>query len=171
MSVLPRVTSLTRERLARDFDDRGPDVCHLEIRTALESENPELLDIAERWARDVGNPARMMSGFFMFYGLLRSESRATNTAAMPSTPPGAEFASLPRVSAETRAQIVKRIDAIGPESFTRAAVSELESGNPELLIMAHNFAEEQPDYGGVMQGFALIYACLSEQTERRQLLH
>jgi hypothetical protein len=170
MSVLPRVTSLTRERLARDFDDRGPDVCHLEIRTALESENPELLDIAERWARDVGNPAQMMCGFFMFYGLLRSESRAASTA-MPSPPPGAEFASLPRVSADTRTQIVKRIDAIGSESFTRAAVSELESRNPELLIMAHNFAEDQPDYGGVMQGFALIYACLSDQAERPQLLH
>ena len=168
MSVLPRVTSLTRERLARDFDDRGPDVCHLEIRTALESENPELLDIAERWARDVGNPARVMSGFFMFYGLLRSESGATS-AATPSAPPGAEFASLPRVSAETRAEIVKRIDAIGSESFTGAAVSELESRNPELLIMAHNFAEDHPDYGGVMQGFALIYACLSDQAERRQL--
>ena len=170
MSVLPRVTSLTRERLARDFDDRGPDVCHLEIRTALESENPELLDIAERWARDVGNPAQMMSGFFMFYGLLRSESRAAGTA-MASSPPGAEFAPLPRVSAETRAQIVRRIDAMGSESFTRAAVSELESLNPELLIMANNFAEDKPDYGGVMQGFALIYACLSEQAERRQLLH
>jgi hypothetical protein len=170
MSVLPRVTSLTRERLARDFDGRGPDVCRLEIRTALESENPELLDIAERWARDVGNPAKMMSGFFVFYGLLRSEARAAS-AAMPSPRPGAEFASLPRVSAETRTQIVKRIDAIGSESFTRAAVSELESRNPELLIMAHNFAEDQPDYGGVMQGFALIYACLSDQAERRQLLH
>lgn len=170
MSLLPRVTSLTRERLARDFDDRGPDVCRLEIRMALESENPELLDIAERWARDVGNPAQMMSGFFMFYGLLRSQSRAPDTA-MTSVPPGAEFAWLPRVSAETRAQIVKRIDAIGSESFTRAAVSELESRNPELLIMAHNFAEDQPDYGGVMQGFALIYACLSEQSEHRQVLH
>jgi len=170
MSVLPRVTSLTRERLARDFDDRGPDVCHLEIRTALESENPELLDIAERWARDVGNPARMMSGFYMFYGLLRSESRAAGTA-VPSLPPATEFALLPRVSAETRAEIVKRIDAVGSESFTRAAVSELESLNPELLIMAHNFADDQPDYGGVMQGFALIYACLSDQAERRQLLH
>ena len=170
MSELPRVTSLTRERLARDFDDRGPDVCCFEIRTALESENPELLDVAERWARDVGNPAQMLSGFYMFYGLLRSESRAANTAT-PRAPPAAELPSVPRVSAETRAQIVKRIDAIGSESFTRAAVAELESRNPELLIMAHNFAEDQPDYGGVMQGFALIYACLSDQAERRQLLH
>lgn len=170
MSVLPRVTSLTRERLARDFDDRGPDVCHLEIRTALESENPELLDIAERWAHDVGNPAQIMSGFYMFYGLLRSESRAAG-AAIASAPPALELALLPRVSAATRAQIVKRIDTIGSESFTRAAVAELESRNPQLLIMANNFAEGQPDYGGVMQGFALIYACLSDQAERRQLLH
>jgi hypothetical protein len=38
--------------------------------------------------------------------------------------------------------------------------------------MAHNFAEDQADYGGVMQGFALLYASLlAEAVQERGVLH
>jgi hypothetical protein len=51
-------------------------------------------------------------------------------------------------------------------------IADLERFNPELLQTAHNFAEEQADYGGVMQGFALLYACLcAEGAQERGVLH
>ena len=50
MSVLPRVTELTRERISREFDDLGPDACMAEIEADLREHNPELLDMASRWA-------------------------------------------------------------------------------------------------------------------------
>ncbi len=55
---------------------------------------------------------------------------------------------------------------MGPDEFTRQAIAELERDNPELLLMSHNFAEDQKDYIGVMQGFALIYASLLEESRR-----
>ena len=83
MSSLPRVAGLTRERIAREFDDRGPDVCRTEIILDLEANNPELLDVAARCARDVGDFARIMTGFCLFYRLLTAEARAVpgNTGA------------------------------------------------------------------------------------------
>jgi hypothetical protein len=79
---------------------------------------------------------------------------------------------LPRVSAQTRAQIVRRIDSLGSQGFTNEVIADLERFNPELLQTAHNFAEEQADYGGVMQGFALLYACLcAEAAQERGVLH
>jgi hypothetical protein len=172
MSSLPRVASLTRERLSREFDDRGPEVCRTEITADLEVNNPELLDMATRCARDVGDFGRIMTGFCMFYRLLSTEAR---TAALrtPNDPvEGQQLPLLPRVSAATRAAIVRRIDAIGSQEFTREALSELERNNPELLLMAHNFAEDQADYAGVMQGFALLYSALvAEAAEERSVLH
>ena len=35
MSSLPRVTALTRERIAREFDRSGPDACIAEITAEL----------------------------------------------------------------------------------------------------------------------------------------
>jgi hypothetical protein len=32
MGALPRVTELVRERIAREFDDLGPDVCMAKLR-------------------------------------------------------------------------------------------------------------------------------------------
>jgi hypothetical protein len=158
MSSLPRVAALTRERIAREFDDRGPEACRTEITLDLEANNPELLDMAVRCARDVGEFARIMTGFCMFYRLLTSEAR---TASL-----------LPRVSAATRTGIVRRIEALGSQGFTTEVIAELERNNPELLLMAHNFAEDQADYGGVMQGFALLYgSLLAEAAQERGVLH
>jgi len=170
MSSLPCVAALTRERVAREFDDRGPDVCRTEITLDLEANNPELPDMAARRAPDVGNFARAMPGFCMFYRLLSAQARADLGAS--SDPDKQRLSLLPRVSAATRAEVVRRIDAIGSQEFTREAIGELERANAELLFMAHNFAEDHPDYGGVMQGFALLYACLSaEATRERGVLH
>jgi hypothetical protein len=74
MSSLPCVVALTRERVAREFDDRGPEVCRTEITLDLEANNPELLDMAARCARDVGNFARVMTGFCVFYRVLSAHA-------------------------------------------------------------------------------------------------
>ncbi len=170
MISLPRVRDSTRERVAREFDARGPDVCRSEILKDLEVGNPELLDMATRCARDVGDFARTMTGFCMFYRVLTVEARA---ALAPAEDQGTQqFALLPRVSPATRMEIVSRIDAIGAEEFTRLALAECERSNPELLLMWHNFAEEHVDYIRVMQGFALLYAALSAEARReRGALH
>jgi hypothetical protein len=169
MSSLPLVAALTRERVAREFDDRGPDVCRTEIIMDLEANNPEWLDMAARCARDVGEFTRVMTGFCMFYRLLTAQARAALGAAGAGSE---QFSLLPRVSGATRDAIVKRIDAAGSHEFTRQAIAELERGNPELLLMSHNFAEDQADYGGVMQGFALLYASLlAEAAQERSVLH
>jgi hypothetical protein len=171
MKTLPRVGDVTRERIAREFDDRGPDVCRAEIMAELEAENPELLDIATRCARDVGNSIRIMTGFCMFYRLLRVEAQAAG--AMLHAPGSAQqWNLLPRVTTDTREDIVKRIDAIGSQAFTREAIADLGRNNPELLLMAHHFAEDQADYAGVMQGFALFYACLNAEGDgQHAVLH
>jgi hypothetical protein len=171
MSSLPRVGGLTRERIAREFDDRGPEVCRTEIILDLEANNPELLDMAARCARDVGDFARVMTGFCLFYRLLTAEAHAALGTSHGSGDPR-QLSLLPRVSAATRAAVVRRIDAISSQEFTREALAELERNNPELLLMAHNFAEDQEDYLGVMQGFALLFACLSaEAAQERGVLH
>ena len=171
MSALPCVSNLTRERIAREFDDRGPDACCTEITRELEAHNPELLDMATRCARDVGDFRRIMTGFCMFYRLLTAEADAAlGTSREPGK--GRQPILLPRVSGSTRDAIVKRIDAIGSREFTREAIGELERNNPGLLSMWHNFAEDQADYAGVMQGFALLYACLAaEAVQERSALH
>jgi hypothetical protein len=106
----------------------------------------------------------------MFYRLLTIAARAPGGE---SSRHGAEqhVKLLPRVSVDTRADVVRKIDAIGSLNFTRQAFDELESNNAELLVMAHNFAENQNDYGGVMQGFALIYACLLAEATKERILH
>ncbi|HEY2037336.1 MAG TPA: hypothetical protein VGG96_10005 [Steroidobacteraceae bacterium] len=164
-------STLTRERVVREFDDRGPDVCRTEITLELEATNPEVLDIATRCARDVGDFHRMMTGFCMFYRLLAAE--AQGCAGEPGFEErGRPISLLPRAQAATRSEVVKRIDAVGSQEFIREAVDELERHNPELLLTAHHFADDQPDYGGIIQGFALIYAVLTAEAAREQgVLH
>ena len=171
MNSLPRVAGLTRERVSREFDDRGPEICRTEIILDLQANNPELLDMATRCARDVGDSMRIMTGFCLFYRLLTAQARAT-AGVSPVGPAQQQLAALPRVSAATRADIVKQIGMLGSQEFTSRTVDELERNNPELLLMAHYFAESQADYLGVMQGFALLFACLSAEAEHeRGVLH
>lgn len=160
MSVLPRVTELTRERISREFDDLGPDACMAEIRADLRQHNPELLDMASRWAAGGRETASLMTAFGMFYRLLAAEARA----ALGST----ALYVLPRVSAEVRDAIVERIDRTDSETFTHEAIDNLEAHNPELLQMAHGYASPRPDYGRAMQGFALLHEALLIQSLRDQ---
>ena len=156
MSPLPRVTESTRERIAREFDELGPDACMAEITGDLRRNNPELLDMISRCAMDVGDPPLIMRGFGMFYRLLTMQSRAAAEHSLLN--------QVPRVTAETRDLLVIRIDEQGPEAFTRECIEDLERNNPELLQMAHGFASRHEDYLGVMQGFALLYKSLVVQS-------
>jgi hypothetical protein len=158
MSVLPRVTELTRERISREFDDLGPDACMIEIRADLRQHNPELLDMAMRWLSGADEASGLMTVFGMFYRLLAAEAQAP-LGATPLNP-------LPRVSAETRDEIVERIDRDGRESFAFEAIDNLESANPELLQMVHGSAARRADYGRTIQGFALLHEALLIQFQR-----
>jgi hypothetical protein len=70
MTAVPRVAEQTREKVSREFDDAGPGACVARICETLRNENPELLDMATKWARDIGVPDQLMVGPCMFYRLL-----------------------------------------------------------------------------------------------------
>jgi hypothetical protein len=170
MATLPRVDRITWERVSREFDERGPEVCRTEIIRELEVDNPEILDMAKRCARDVGDFNRIMNGFCMFYRLLNAEARAGMNASERRV--AHHSTMLPRVSPMTRAGVAESIERVGNVEFTRETIAALERNNPELLQMGHSFAENQSDYAGVIQGFALLYACLlAEGAQQRGALH
>jgi hypothetical protein len=153
--LLPLITASTRERIAREFDDLGPDACMAEITRDLRSSNPELLDMASKCAADVGNSSKVMIGFGMFYRILATQTLVVKESLLNP---------LPRVTAKTRDLLVKEIDDKGSEAFTMDTIDDLDRNNPQLLQMAHNFASGQKDYIGVMQGFALLYKSLMLQS-------
>ena len=161
MSVLPRVTDFTRERISREFDNLGPDVCMAGIRKDLDRHNPELLEMAIKWAREGKDGERLLVAFGMFYRLLAAEASAPLESGTLSP--------LPRVSSETRDRIAERISRIGDEQFCREAVGNLEAANPELLQMAHGFASGRLDYVRTMQGFALLHEALLIQSQKDRL--
>ncbi|HEY0745911.1 MAG TPA: hypothetical protein VGD63_04370 [Steroidobacteraceae bacterium] len=170
MSTLPRVVESTREQIAREFDDLGPDACIAEISEHLRDKNPEWLYMAAKCAADVGNAQRIMAGFCMFYRLLVAQVAPSRRLTTPSGV-AVGLDPLPRVTAETRAAIVAEIDQRGTEAFIRDAIDQLEDTNPELLQMAHYFASEHENYAGTMQAFALLYAALLKQygSDRRSV--
>jgi hypothetical protein len=164
MSLLPRVTATTRERVTRQFDDLGPAACTDEVVRSLNGSNPEVLDMMSKCAIDVGQPAKIMVGFAMFYRLLTVEASSSGARL--------ESHALPRVTPKTRDLLVERIDQQGSEAFVMEAVENLERDNPELLQMAHAFASGHAEYGPIMQGFALVYQSLFLQLSAdRALLH
>jgi hypothetical protein len=164
VSHLSLVTPLTRERIAREFDDRGPEACMAEIVEDLRLNNPELLDMASKCARDLGYSQKIMLGFGMFYRLMLAPAVPAAERSMLSP--------LPRVTPETRDMIVRQIDIKGTEAFTLEIIEDLRGNNPELLTMAHDFAERQVDYLRVMQGLALFYKSLVDQSAAdRTFLH
>jgi hypothetical protein len=137
----------------------------------LRENNPELLDIATKWAGDIGERKESMLGFCVFYRLLLAQAAANGER--PWTPPTKSLLDpLPRVTPRTRALVVGQIDDKGSEDFTRDSIEELERSNPELLQVAHRFAARHPNYLGAMQGFALLYACMVTQAaENRTRAH
>ena len=164
MSFLPRVSTTTRERAAREFDDLGIPACTDEVVRTLQRSNPELLDMMSKCANDTSDPARTMAGFAMFYRLLTMEA--------PPVSASGGLQTIPRVTLQTRELLVKQIDTEGTESFVNNAIQTLERENPELLQMAHAFASQHPDYLRLMQGFALVYQSLAIQlASDRSRLH
>ena len=79
------------------------------------------------------------------------------------------LSALPRVSPETREEIVAQIDRVGGEEFSRMAIRNLETANPELLQMAHAFASQRADYARTMQGFGLLHEALLCQSQKDRL--
>ena len=152
MSILPQVTELTRERVSREFDDLGPDACMAEITAELRRHNPELLDMAVKWAAGSAERVSHMRAFGMFYRVLAMEAAAPGGASALNP--------LPQISPGTRNSIVEHIDGAGDQHFTREAIENLETFNPELLQMAHGYASQRTDYGRIMQGFALFHEAL-----------
>jgi hypothetical protein len=161
MSMLPRVTDPTRERISREFDNLGPDVCMADIRKDLDKNNPELLDMAIKWAGEGKEGKKLLMAFGMFYRVLAAEALAPLESGALSP--------LPQVSSETRDRIAARISRIGDEQFSREAIDNLEVANPELLQMAHGFASERLDYARTMQGFALLHEALLIQSQTDRL--
>ena len=155
MSLIAPLAEATRERIAREFDDRGPSACMAEILTDLKRNNPELLDIASRCAESLGDAGRIMQAFGMFYRLMID----------PWPPSGHPLglSPLPRVTPDTRGTLVEEIDREGPEAFTLRTVSDLERGNPELLRALHAIASATRHPLGVTQGLALFYRAVIVQ--------
>ena len=164
MSFIPRVRELTRERISREFDDLGPLACLTWMTRTLEEQNPEVLDMMSKCARDVGDQERIMVGFAMFYRLLLAEASVLEKVLGGSL--------LPRVTPETRALIVKEIEEESADRFTLSACDQLASDNPELLQMADGFASRHSPYLAIMQGFCLVYRSIAVQSKlERRLAH
>src|SRR6202050_1096774 len=161
MSMLPRVTDPTRERISREFDNLGRDVCMADIRKDLDRHNPQLLAMAVKWAGEGKEGKKLFTAFGMFYRLLAAEASALLESDALSP--------LPQGSSETRDRLLARIPRTGDEQFVREAIGNLEAANPELLQMAHSFASVRPDYAPTMQGFALLYEALLIQSQSDRL--
>src|SRR5579883_673136 len=99
MSLTTPLAEATRERIAQEFDDRGPDACLAEIVIDLKRNNPELLDIARRCAESLGNTGRVMQAFGMFYRLMIDPW-------LPADNP-LNLGPLPRVTPEIRDRLVE----------------------------------------------------------------
>ena len=162
-TMLPQVTSITRERVSREFDHLGPVACMDEITSDLKKNNPEVLDMILKCSADTAKPDQVVVGLGMFYRLLTAQS---------GSGPGTRVSMLPCVTAECREAVVRQIDIEGEEQFTLDAIERLDRENSELLQMAHNFATEHDNYLQVMQGFGLIYTAMAIQsTLDRAVLH
>jgi hypothetical protein len=163
MPIVP-VNEETRERIAREFDDRGPQACMDEILGDLRRNNPELLDIAYRCAASLGQAPRVMITFGMFYRLMLAPWK-------PSTD-RRSLSPMPRVTPQTRDRLVAEIDAKGAEDFTLDVVTELAETNPELLQALHALVSTAPDPLGVTQGLTLFYqAVILQAANGRSLPH
>ena len=143
MSLLPRVTGKARELVSREFDTRGPDVCLAEVIEHLERHNPELLDMAAKCAAELENPAKVMVGFGVFYRLL--------IGPLPVVAGARVLTPLPRVSVETRAQLVAEIDDKGSETFTTEAIAELENGTVARTLLGDEVVDHYLNYARTEQ--------------------
>lgn len=156
MTFFLPISATTREQIAREFDERGPEVCLAEVIEDLKRTNPLLLGIARNCAASLDDQKRVMLGFGMFYRLLIAP--CVPAVGNPGVNP------LPCVTDETCDSVIDEIDRDGTEAFTMRIIEDLEDNNPELLQMAHHFASRQADYLGAIQGLALFYKSIVEES-------
>ena len=148
--ALPLVEEISWERVAREFDDIGPEACVAETLDELLERNPHCLEIACRCAADAGDLQRVFTGFAMFYRILAAQAADHGT-------------TLPCVTAETREVMAELAAELGEPAFVLLATEALCEDNPCLAQMADGFASRHAAYDTIMHGFALIYRCLSAQ--------
>lgn len=148
--TLPFVSERHWERVAREFEDLGPTVCIAEIVEQLNADNPRYLATARRCAEDAVNEAGAFTGFAKFYRIMALDARERR-------------ADVPRISAQTLDVIGTLIEEFGEETFVLLATELLCEENSCLAQMADSFASRQPDYLTIMQGFVVLYKCLSVQ--------
>jgi hypothetical protein len=150
LHTLPLVHEVFWERVARDFENVGPEACLAEIVDELLVDNPHFLETAIRCARDSNAPQRVLTGFAMYYRILALGARDRGGA-------------LPRIAIETRDAIATLVSELGDRQFTSLATDTLRDENPCMMQMADSFASRSPNYLLVMQGFVLLYRMLSAQ--------
>lgn len=148
--ALPRINERLWERVARDFDDVGPEACMAEILDDLLAHNPHYLEMALRAAHNARDPDRALTGFGMFYRILSLGARDRGRP-------------LPRITPVTRDAIAALVGECGEAQFVMLATETLREENPCLMQMADSFASGHDDYLGIMQAFVLLYKSLSAQ--------
>ncbi len=150
MPTVPLVSEHHWERVARDFDDVGPEACVAEIVDELRADNPHYLAIARRCARDAADAPGTFTGFAKFYRVLTLGARERGSG-------------VPRIAPQTLDVIDTLVSEFGEAQFVALATETLCTENAWLAAMAHGFASRKPDYPMVMKGFAVLYNCLSVQ--------
>jgi hypothetical protein len=148
--ALPPVDEIFWERVAREFDDAGPQACMAGILDELLTHNPHYLEMATHYARDCRDPDGVLTGFAMFYRIIALAARDRGR-------------TVPRITNDTRDAITALIGEFGEERFTLLATETLHSENPYLLQMADSFASPSDNHAVIMQGFVLLYKALSAQ--------
>jgi hypothetical protein len=156
LRALPPVDEIFWERVAREFDDAGPQNKVAAIVDELLIDNPHYLDMATGCARECRYPDRVLTGFAMFYRVIALAARDRGRA-------------VPRITDDTRDVITTLLAEFGEERFTFLATETLHSENPYLLRMADSFASPSDNHATIMQGFALLYKALSAQTVTEDL--
>lgn len=150
MPSVPLVSEDHWERVARDFDDIGPEACVGQIVAELRTDNPHYLAIARRCARDAVDEAGTFAGFAKFYRILALCARDRGEP-------------VPRIAPQTLDVVDTLVAEFGEDRFVALAAETLCEENACLAAMAHGFASRSSDYLMVMQGFAVLYNCISVQ--------
>ena len=150
MPSVPLVSEDHWERVARDFEDVGPEACIADIVDELRTDNPHYLAIARRCAHDALDEAGALTGFLKFYRILAFGARDRGEL-------------VPRIAPQSLDVVDTLIVEFGEDRLVTLAAETLCEENGCLAAMAHGFASRSSDYLVVMQGFAALYYCLSVQ--------
>ena len=79
--ALPRVSCETREAIVREIDQKGSEAFTFDVIAGMERDNPELLQMAHRFASRQRSYLGMMQGFALVYGALAAQA-ATDRASV-----------------------------------------------------------------------------------------